>query len=492
MKPDEGAESRSSSARRVVGATFSYGLAAYLPRVVSLLLLPFYFAILTPSQFGLLEICVVFAVLLETISRLALPGALARLYIDAERDHSERDLVTTLFLGAAFFSLVFALAAAPLVSVGFAWLVPEGETSVPAWLVVAPAFLRFGQEMQLRLLQAREQATVALRLLVLHSAVGASTRLVVLFSSEPEVWELVAADTITAGFALAVALWMHRADLWGHFRRSMLVAALRYGAPLVPYRFGSWLQRYSGQWVLAGLGDLELVAALAAANRLVMPLRLGTQAFAQAIPPIYFRWRAELDTPAALQRVRAVAAGSLLLVEIGALATTVFGAWLVRAALPPSYAPVAWVLAAVAATEVTRMAYTNLCLELFYAKRTTVFSTLLVVTGPITVLGTAAFAAPFGAPGAALGPLLGGIVSMVLVSQRAQRDFPSALGRRLWWGVLASGVGLLLAHCLAGWPIGAAVLAGSALLVVWTLLLMRGMQLPPMKLAEAIRTLRRP
>ena len=58
---------------RVWGATLNYGVAAYLPRLLNFFLLPVAFAVMTPNQFGLLEVCVVSAVLLETVSRLSLP-----------------------------------------------------------------------------------------------------------------------------------------------------------------------------------------------------------------------------------------------------------------------------------------------------------------------------------------------------------------------------------------------------------------------------------
>lgn len=470
---------------RVLGATLNYGMAAYLPRLLNFFLLPVAFAVLTPNQFGLLEVCVVSAVLLETVSRLSLPGAMARLYIDHEGTPGERDLITTIFWCAGLSSLAIAAASVPILKLVFGHLM-TGSTTDLAFLVALAAFVRFAPEVQLRLLQAREQSAVALRVLSFQSVLGAGSRLVALLAFDTEVWMLILSDAVTGSGALILALVMQRQDLVGRIRYEFLWQGLSYGVPLIPYRLGAWLQRFAGQWVLAGLGDLAAVAALAAATRITLPLRLATQAFARAIPPIYFRWRGELESQAALKQIRTVAVSALVLIEFAALGATILGAWLVRFFLDPSYGDAAWVLGAIAATEMTRMAHANLCLELFYSKRTKDLTLLFFLTGAGTVLAILLLARPFGAVGAGLGQLLGGLVNVVLMARWASRDFPSALGVRPWFTLGTAGLGLAAAYGLLHASDRVLLGGGILLLLTWPAVLLLVAGVSPRRFLSAL------
>src|SRR5690349_5677003 len=101
------------SGKKLASATLNYGMAAYLPRIINFILLPFYAKVLSPAELGVLEVMAGLDAFVHVVPRMGLPGAMARAYFDAKSDAAMSDpLVTTgltITAASAFWSALIFL-----------------------------------------------------------------------------------------------------------------------------------------------------------------------------------------------------------------------------------------------------------------------------------------------------------------------------------------------------------------------------------------------
>ena len=148
----------------MVGGTFFYGLGASLPQFVRFLLLP----VFTRDSVGRATMAssrwpTVSAAFLQTPMRMGVPNAVTRFYFDYPEGPKLRDYITSVSWFVAICSLgvgSLALLMFPLVG----GLLPGLPLMPFAVLAVVGGILSSNQEMQNRLVQAREQAAYAARL----------------------------------------------------------------------------------------------------------------------------------------------------------------------------------------------------------------------------------------------------------------------------------------------------------------------------------------
>lgn len=419
-----------SGLRRVFGATVYYGLAAYIPRLVNFFLLPIFAYYLTPEDIGIVEICTTIQILVQAVSRLGLPGALARHYFDHRDDGDFEDMVTTLAVG---------LLASSALTTGLAFLaLPEilrrFFPEVPFYPFVAisvgVAFLLVGSEIQSRVLQAKEMANVAARITVTVSLVTTCAKVLLVVVFGLDALGVLLADLVGATIAAGIAIVRHRRDLTGRFRPQILKEGLAFGVPLVPHRVGAWLNQFAAQWVLAAVGAVSTVGLLGMATRIVSPIRMGSGAFTTAYPPIYFGWRKDLEQQPALVEIRRVA---LVVVTVGALASlgaSVFGPLVILYALPARWRGAAPAAGVLAAALLIRIAYNLHGVELQYSKRTKPISIIFFAASVVNIATTWWLAPKLGVMGAAWAQLAATSVSVVLTILLSTRSFPSPLSAR--------------------------------------------------------------
>lgn len=460
---------------RLTSGTFFYGIGQFLPKLVRFLLLPVFTFYLTPGDFGILELAAAAGGFLTIVMRLGLPGSATRFYFDYREGPELRDYITTL----AWFLSLASLGIGALVLLAAPRLLPEllpGLDYAPYFLlVVLAAVLAANYDLQLRLIQAREQAKLAARLSVSRATLSIllSVLLVVVLRRGAE--GMLMAEAAVAGVFLLQAVFYLRPELRGRFRREMLGSSLRYALGILPgHLMGTLAPLITRAW-LSSAASITAVGLLGVATRFTLPLTLAVTAFQRAYQPVYFairEAREQEDLDRLVTTVRDVWAAALALALAGGLG----GPALVRLMTPAEYHAAAPLITILAFGFLGHMAYTLLASEIYFLKKTWLVPLVSVSSLVATVGVTALTVDRFGAVGVAWANSASMLAAALVAGNLAVRlvDLPHD-----WLSLVRStliGGGLLVAALFqpALDPLPQLALGGGALLLFAALLWLTG------------------
>ncbi len=422
--------------QRVLGAGFHYGLGSIIPKVISFVLVPVYAATMTPEAFGVVDVSGALSGVLVIAMRFAMPGSLARFYFEYGEAEGLRDYVTTItafLLGNAL--LIGALSGV----LSYFWI----EDVFPGFgfypyvvLTIATSVVTALPEIQMRLIQAREQSKLAARLNVTRGLLfaGLSVLLVVGFK-QGALGMLLALALSSAAYAVQAVHYLWPL-LWGRLDRQALRTSLTYASGIVPGHVVAALAPAALRSVISNEANLAVVGLLGVANRFLAPITMVADSLSSAYGPVYFAARtgagAHEHQELALVGHRLVAAGILLGVGTAALGPPV-----VRLLLPPSYHDAASILPILAFGSTATILRVVFCQEIFFQKRTSSASALAVGKLAVTVALAWALVPRLGASGAAWALSVGLVLESI--GQTALSALWSPL-RHDWLGIVRASL----------------------------------------------------
>ena len=432
--------------RRIVEGTFHYGLGQAIPKFIQFLLLPVYTLVLSPAEYGGIDLSIKFGGFLMTLMRQGVPGAVARFYYDHDEGPALRDYVTTV----ARFMLVSSLVVVLVAVVVCPWVLGSLIPGLPlplALLAILSAIAFCNGELQNRLVQAREQASYQARLNIARASISivlAILFVLVLRTGAPGV---LAAEVVSYGVLTLVAIRYLRAELKGRFRWPLLRSSLLYGWGMMPGDFVGNLAPLLTATILVRAQSAAAVGLFFIAVKVSQPLNLMGLAFQQAYNPIYFSVRKE-EAPGGIERL-AVTTRNVWAAAIGAaIAAALWGPPLIRWILPVTYHAAAPLIPIFAVGFLGLMAYNFFGPEIFYSKKTWLVPIIVYSSAAVDITISALTAEKYGATGVAWGiaarwlisALIAGIISCRLVTI----GFP-------WFSLLRITVCGLAAAAIASW-----------------------------------------
>lgn len=264
-----------------------YGIGPVLGRATGLLLLPLYTNILSPAEYGTLELITIAATLLNVFLGLEVATAVLRFYHLHETEEQRRQTVSTAVIFTGSFTAIVVLLAdvfrhrisillfgtdafAHLLRLAFVSLVSSNI------LEVALAFLR-----------ARRMSVVFTTLSVVQLAFALSLN--VLFVA----WWLWGVEGIflsqlivTTALGVGLTAWvLGRVRL--HFALGEVRRLLAFGFPLIGTSLAWLVLNAADRAVLSGVGSLDDVGLYSLANR------FGTALLVFIVSPFLVLWAAE-------------------------------------------------------------------------------------------------------------------------------------------------------------------------------------------------------
>jgi O-antigen/teichoic acid export membrane protein len=438
---------RRGFAGRIVGGTFNYGLGQFIPKFVSLLLVPIYTRLLSPTDYGYMDNAIAFGGFLMALMRQGVPGAVARYYFDYDEGPSLRDYVTTV----AWFLLGSSLVVGLVALVVCPWILGALIPGLPlpfAFLAVLSGIAYVNSELQSRLVQAREQSSYQARLNVGRASISIALAILFVVVLRYGVAGMLAAEVVSYGLLALVAIYYLRSELRGRFQRSMLRSSLAYGWAMMPADFVGGLTPLVTKGVLTGAASAAATGVLGLAIRVTQPLNLLGIAFQTAYNPIYFSVRKE-DTASGLQRL-AVSARNVWAAAVGcSVAAALLGPPLVVLVTPKDFHPAAPLMPILAIGFLGMMAYNLLGPEIFYRKRTWLLPVIVYGSAAVDITISVLTAETYGATGVAwastarllITALIAGIISCRLI----RIPYPwFSLARIVVCGLLVAVLALLL------------------------------------------------
>jgi O-antigen/teichoic acid export membrane protein len=432
--------------------SFVYGAAQVLIRGVSLFLLPLYTRVLSPTDYGIMDIIGIAVTFLTTAVSLEISQAVGRHYTEARDSEHRREIASTgLWFTAAAFSAcaVLIVLFAPTIS---QWLL---STSVHADIIrvaggglLAQGLLYFTLEQLRWQLKPQYHAVVALAGSLTLIAATAVFVLVL----HTGVIGIFYGQLVGNAPAIALALWFGREAYALRFDRNALREMLSFSVPLVPGTAAISAAFMIDRIAVRSLMSLAALGLYGIAYRFATLISLIMIGVNGAFMPLVFRHHRDRRTP---RTIADIFRYFVCLATILFLTLTFFSGWILRVMTTPKYYGAADVVPLVVLA-VTFSSMSIFAPGLLIAKQTRVVAAINVAATVLNAGLVFALVPYFGLAGAAIGTMVAFGTAFTAQMIMSQRRYPVPHA----WRRLGVAAALTGASVAAFW-FGARVAPGS-------------------------------
>jgi O-antigen/teichoic acid export membrane protein len=293
--------------------SFAYSIPAFVSRGLSLLLIPIYSRVLTPANFGAMDMLLVFGALINLTIALEVSQGVARFHADQTTDASKVAYASAAFWFTVACYGVFLLGA--LLCSGQLALWIMGERGLEDAFRLGVLYISLNGVFYLIQNQFRWE---------LRSRKYAESSLLVTFvTAGAVVWftyalgwgllGLLGGMSLGAAAGVVYGCWGLRRSLTLSFDVNRLREMLQYSAPLVPAGLAIWISGYVDRMMINHYLSLNEVGLYGIAYRLSSVVGLMIAGVQGALMPLVLKNYQQPDTPWQLARVfRVFIAGALL------------------------------------------------------------------------------------------------------------------------------------------------------------------------------------
>lgn len=420
-------------------------------RGASFILVPLYAHMLTPAEYGMLEILTVTAAIFQSLFASGVAHTALRFYFEYDQPRDRHAVMSTALLASFAITSVGVTALwflAPLLS---QTLLSSSAYTIAFRLAFVSLVFEISRELSLALVRAREQSVFFVVMAVAQLVVQVSANLVTVVYLRMGAVGILTGNLI-AIFVVWSILTVNTVRAVGlRFEWAKLTAVVKYAFPLMLSSISATLLSSADRYLLRIYQSLAATGVYALAQRLaqVIPV-LIVDPFQKSFGPFRFSVMKQPNAQAIYARVLTV----YVLVSSGVvLGLTVFGPEIVRLVASAPFGAAAGVLplvlAPAALSGVTYVFQTGIYIQ----KATTRILYSGIVAGLVSLAANVVLIPRFGVGGAGAASLLGAVVSAVLTYILAQRLYPVAFQLRsdaLIVAVMLAGG--LLAHLVPADP----------------------------------------
>jgi O-antigen/teichoic acid export membrane protein len=280
-----------------------YTIPSILSYGISFFLVPLYTRVLTPSDYGALDMITVFGSLIALTVALEVSQGVARFYRDEQTDVGRRTLASTALWFTVFMFtlfLIIAIAFAPtlsLIVIGAPNLENAFRLGVVSIWVNGLLYLL---KTQLRFeLQSKAYSTVS----ILHSLATTTASVILTYVFQFGIYGLLTGMIIGTTAGALLAIWYLRETLELSFDLSKLALMLSFSIPLVPSSIGSFVSMYIDRLMINYYLSLEEVGLFGIGFRLASISTIALVGFQMAITPLVYKHYKDPATPTQLATI---------------------------------------------------------------------------------------------------------------------------------------------------------------------------------------------
>ncbi len=242
------AQSVASEAKLIARHSAVYGLASVLDRVVSFLMLPVYLRVLTPSDYGVLELLYLTNSVISLVIGMGLESAVSRFYFDYEQEEDRNRVVGTAVVGYGgmmiAISLFLMLFAAPMAG----WVLESRDQANLMIVSLASLGISMILPVYFAYMRVRQRSFEYMITKVAMTVVtlGLNILLVVVFPYG--VMGVLMATLITNVLFVLVLSFTTLRRTGISIRWQLLVDMLKFGWPLIPSNIGAYIVQASDRY----------------------------------------------------------------------------------------------------------------------------------------------------------------------------------------------------------------------------------------------------
>lgn len=242
------AQSVASEAKLIARHSAVYGLASVLDRVVSFLMLPVYLRVLTPSDYGVLELLYLTNSVISLVIGMGLESAVSRFYFDYEEEKDRNRVVGTAVVGYGgmmiAISLFLMLFAAPMAG----WVLESRDQANLMVVSLASLGISMILPVYFAFMRVRQRSFEYMITKVAMTVVtlGLNILLVVVFPYG--VMGVLMATLITNVLFVLVLSFTTLRKTGISIKWQLLVDMLKFGWPLIPSNIGAYIVQASDRY----------------------------------------------------------------------------------------------------------------------------------------------------------------------------------------------------------------------------------------------------
>ncbi|MEE9552855.1 MAG: oligosaccharide flippase family protein [candidate division Zixibacteria bacterium] len=319
-------------------STFIYGLLGSARSLFEFFLLPIYARFITPAEFGMLDILLLFTMIGGVAAMMELGNAVFRFYFDSHSIRYKKSVITTaifaMFINGLMIFGIFVFLSRYLSNTIFG-SVGHGYLFIMAGAYI---FLNTMITIPLNLLRVKNQPTKFAAVSCAQIAVSLTGIGLFVVIMKWGIAGVLAAKIISTLPALITCFYFVREDIGLIFDTKLLKSMLRYSIPLIPAGIAIWGINGINRVFMLHYLDYNQIGLFSVASKFVVIITLSVIAFQLAWPHFSL---SNMNSPDSAELFSGIfnifTAGGIWLV----LGVTLFSEVLIRFAMTPEYIPAA-------------------------------------------------------------------------------------------------------------------------------------------------------
>ena len=295
--------------RQFVKDTGMYGISGFITKGVSFILVPFYTRVLTPADYGMMDIISVVYAIVAIAVPLEITQAVARFLADKQNEEDlTKDentiLVSSVGLYFTLISFTIFLIVGLLINKWLAKVLFEDVNKNS--IMIAALFnmyftgLFYFVQNQLRwTLKAKKMAMLT----IIYTIINISLTVVFVLFLATGVIGVFYAFIISGFICFLLGLYFSRENYAMIYSFSKLKEMLKFSLPLVPSSVGTFFINYSQRVMIKSLMSLTDLGLFGVGSRISSVINLGFQSVQGAILPLIYQNFHKKETPEQLANI---------------------------------------------------------------------------------------------------------------------------------------------------------------------------------------------
>jgi O-antigen/teichoic acid export membrane protein len=440
-----------SFVRTAFGHGALYALGGALSQAIGLLLFPFFAQVLSPHDYGIIDLVALAGTFVGVTIALEISQGLGRYFLETRDPEERRTLASTALVFTLVTYSVGAIAALLLVDPLTALLFGQGVK--PSLTAVAIVGMWAGGILYLTqfLLQIQLRPVAYGIVTLVTTGAGAATSVFLVFGLKTGVIGVLIGQVVGCSAGAAVAFGLSRSLCGLRFDTERLKRMLAYSIPLIPGSAGVFLNAYADRIAIRTHLGISEVGVYGAGYRLALIVSLVLLGLQGALSPLVLAHHTEQQTRRELARLFRLFSAIALAVF---LVMSLFAIELLHVLTRPAYYPGATIVPFVIAASFFGGMYV-FAPGLNIAKRTGLFGLVFGLTGGVNLLLAFLLVRGLGIRGPALAFLIacaGGFVTLMALSQRVYpvpHDWRRLLPRAIAVGGLVAAASAVLGEAVS-------------------------------------------
>lgn len=366
--------------KRFIKDSSIYSISGAVSKGIAIFLIPFYTRVLSPKEYGIIDIITVLATVLNIVIGLEVYQAISRYYFDCKTDHSKQEYVsTTLFFLTFTFGISFLimfLFAAPLSKL----LLQDSSLKHIIRFAAITIYINGLYHFVLDVLRYRFEPKKHMVCSLTYSIVTISLSILFVLVLRKGVLGVYWAQAIGAAIGFLLAFTFNRSSYRFLFSFSILKAMLLFSLPLVPSSIAVYVLTYIDRISIRGLLGLSELGIYGVGFRLISFVPILMMAVNMALTPLIYSRYKEQDTPKQFAKLfRYFLFGALLAIS----SVSLFSKEILVIFTTPKYYAAASVMPFLIASGFLTNMY-NFTPGLFIVKKTKIIAVINVVAALIS------------------------------------------------------------------------------------------------------------